>query len=96
MYKIKINVQGKNERELNFRVFGPTPLRKGAAGRICSICRFLIVILEILDCEQSLFFFRFSESNARASPVLRYQSHAWPFACLTFCSTDYRKKRDCL
>ena len=38
-----------------------------------------------LDCEQSLFFFRFSESNARA----------WPFACLAFCSTDYRKERDC-
>ena len=57
-----------------------------------------------LDCEQSLFFFRFSESNARArerrsretretraaaSPVSRHQSRAWPFACLAFCSTDY-------
>ena len=72
----------------------------------------------MLDCEQSLFFFRFSESNARArerrsretcetraaareedffhaSPVSRHQSRAWPFACLAFCSTDYRKKRDC-
>ena len=31
----------------------------------------------------------------RASPISRYQSRAWPFACLAFCSTDYRKKRDC-
>ena len=31
----------------------------------------------------------------RASPVSRHQSRAWPFACLAFCSTDYRKKRDC-
>ena len=100
----------------------------------------------VLDCEQSLFFFSFSESNARArerrsretretraaareekretarlaranelsvglttqnmigwfvilffraSPVSRHQSRAWPFACLAFCSTDHRKKRDC-
>ena len=75
-----------------------------------------------LECDKSLFFLRFSESNARArerrsrethetraaarekkrdcplfraSPVSRYQSRAWPFACLAFCSTDYRKKRDC-
>ena len=76
-----------------------------------------------LDCEKSLFFLRFSESNARArerrsrethetraaargkktrdcplfraSPVSRDQSRAWPIACLAFCSTDYRKKRDC-
>ena len=27
-----------------------------------------------------------------ASPTT---SRAWPFACLAFCSTDYRKKRDC-
>ena len=27
--------------------------------------------------------------------VSRHQSRAWPLACLTFCSTDYRKKRDC-
>ena len=40
-----------------------------------------------LDCEQSLFFFRFSESNARARKR--------PFTCLAFCSTDNRKKRDC-
>ena len=31
----------------------------------------------------------------RASPVSRHQSRAWPLACLSFCSTDYRKKRDC-
>ena len=58
-----------------------------------------------LDCKQSLFFFRFSEQNARAGsgeaarsakrPVSRHQSRAWLFACLAFCSTDYRKKRDC-
>ena len=46
----RLNVQGKNESfELNFRVFDPTPLRKGAAGRICSTCRFLIVILTLLN-----------------------------------------------
>ena len=28
-------------------------------------------------------------------PISRHQSRAWPFACLAFCSTDYRKKRDC-
>ena len=39
----RLYVQGKNERELNSRVFAPT-LRKGAAGRICSTCRVLIVI----------------------------------------------------
>ena len=53
----------------------------------------------VLDCEQSLFFFSFSESNARArerrSRETRHQSRAWPFACLAFCSTDHRKKRDC-
>ena len=63
-----------------------------------------------IDCEQSLFFFRFGESNARArerrsretretraaaSPVSRHHSRAWPFACLASCTTDYRKKRDC-
>ena len=31
----------------------------------------------------------------RTSPVSRHQSRTWPFACLAFCSTDYRKKRDC-
>ena len=31
----------------------------------------------------------------RASPVSRHQSRAWPFACLAFCLTDYRKKRHC-
>ena len=70
-----------------------------------------------IRCEQSLFFFRFSESSARAwekrgretretraaaregkkiffpaSPISRHQSRAWPFACLAFCSMDYRKK----
>ena len=45
----RLNVQGKNERELNFGVFAPTRLRKGAAGCICSRCRFLILILELLN-----------------------------------------------
>ena len=27
--------------------------------------------------------------------ILWCRSRAWPFACLAFCSTDYRKKRDC-
>ena len=31
----------------------------------------------------------------RASPVSRHQSRTWPFACLAFCLTDYRRKRDC-
>ena len=35
------------------------------------------------------------ERGRRASPVSSHQSRAWPFACLAFCSTDYRKKRDC-
>ena len=39
-----------------------------------------------LDCEQSLFFFRFSEGSARAreraSPISRLQSRAWSFSCL--------------
>ena len=48
-----------------------------------------------VDCEQSLFFFRFSESNARARERRSHPSRAWPFACLAFCSMDYRKKRDC-
>ena len=30
-----------------------------------------------------------------APSVTRHQSRAWPFLCLAFCSTDYRKKRDC-
>ena len=71
----------------------------------------IMLFIKTLDCEQSLFFFRFSESSARAwerrsretretraaaraSPFSRHQSRAWPFACLAFCSTDYRKKRD--
>ena len=68
-----------------------------------------MLVIKTLDCGQSLFFFKFSESNARArerrsretremraaaraSPVSRHQSRAWPFACLAFCSTDDRKK----
>ena len=35
------------------------------------------------------------ERGRRASPVSSHQSRAWPFAGLAFCSTDYRKKRDC-
>ena len=45
----RLNVQGKNKRELNFGVFAPTHLRKRVAGRICSRCRFLILILELLN-----------------------------------------------
>ena len=33
--------------------------------------------------------------RGRQPSVSRHQSRAWPFACLAFCSTDYRKKRDC-
>ena len=67
----------------------------------------IMLVIKTLDCGQSLFFFRFSESNARArerrsretretraaaSPVSRHQSRAWPFACLAFCSTDYSRQ----
>ena len=59
-----------------------------------------------LDCEQSLFFFRFNKSNARArerrsgetretraaSPVSRHQSRAWPFACLAFARRTTEKR----
>ena len=38
---------------------------------------------------------RGSGEAARRGKRRRYQSRAWQFACLTFCSTDYRKKRDC-
>ena len=38
---------------------------------------------------------RDARTRAAASPVSRHQSRAWPFACLAFYSTDYRKKRDC-
>ena len=66
-----------------------------------------ILYCDKVDREQSLFFFRFSKGSARtraraaksrdarnegSSP---HQSRAWPFAYLAFCSTDYRKKRDC-
>ena len=43
-------------------------------------------------CEQSLFFFRFSESRAcTGAGERRLQSRSWPSACLAFCSTDYRQ-----
>lgn len=45
----RLNVQRKNKRELNFGVFAPNRLRKGAAGHICSRCRFLILSLELLN-----------------------------------------------
>ena len=59
-----------------------------------------------IDREQSLFLFRFSESNARArerrsgetretraaSPVSRHQSRAWPFACLAFARRTTEKR----
>ena len=45
----------------------------------------------LVDCEQSLFFFRFSEGSAHA----RESRAMKPFVCLSFCSTVYRKKRDC-
>ena len=72
--------------------------------------RQLFLCYLFLDCEQSLFFFRFSKRAISLAPsvtrhqsraislapsVTRHQSRAWPFACLAFCSTDYRKKRDC-
>ena len=63
-----------------------------------------------VHCEQSLFFFRFSESNARArerrsretretraaaSPVSRHQSRAWPLRVSRFARRTTEKKRDC-
>ena len=62
---------------------------------------YLAVRYPTIDCEQSLFFFRFSESNGRARERRSRETRetraarAWPFACLAFCSMDYRKKRDC-
>ena len=38
---------------------------------------------------------RASGHAARRETRARHQSRAWPFARLAFCSTDYRKKRDC-
>ena len=38
---------------------------------------------------------RVSGHAARCETRARHQSRAWPFARLAFCSTDYRKKRDC-
>ena len=74
---------------------------------------FSSLICFVVDCEQSLFIFRFSESNASArerrsretretraaareeKKKVPLPSRARPFAFLAFCSTDYRKKRDC-
>ena len=62
-----------------------------------NVFQLLLIILnnfynsnEGLDCEQSLFFFRFSEGSARVRERgwrkprdgLRLQSRAWSFACL--------------
>ena len=33
------------------------------------------------------------KQHVEASPISGHHSRAWPFACLAFCSTDYRKKR---
>ena len=66
-----------------------------------------LVRLHLLQCRlraESLFL-QISESNARtrerqsretretraAARVSCHRSRAWPFACLAFCSTDYRK-----
>ena len=66
-------------------------------GRISSANCYVCV-----DCEQSLFFFRFSEGSAcavrrwdartRASPVSRRQSRAWSFACLALFARWTKKK----
>ena len=56
-----------------------------------------------IDCEQSLFFFRFSMGSVRArerraakprdaSPILRLQSRAWSFACLGRFARRTKKK----
>ena len=65
----------------------------------------------MVDCEQPLFFFRFSKGSARArerwaakprnarneygSLVSRLQSRAWSFTCLGRLRDGKRKKRDC-
>ena len=57
----------------------------GGCGLVLTVLMHAL-ILSILDCEQSLFFFRFSESNARNEGSLSF------FSCLSrlaFCSTDY-------
>ena len=86
---------------------------KALGARLCvwylaSRATILVTFVETLvrlHLLQSLFFFRFSESNARArerqsretretraaARVSCHRSRAWPFACLAFCSTDYRK-----
>ena len=59
----------------------------------------LIVKGLYLDCEPSLFSFRFRSTRARergaarcekqdASPISRLQSHAWSFASRAFCWMD--------
>ena len=70
----------------------------------------IMLFIKTLDCEQSLFFFRFSESNARAreprnretretraaaraSPVSRHQSRAWPF-CVSRVLLDGLQKKE--
>ena len=59
-----------------------------------------------IDCEQSVFFFRFSkgsararelrretrETMARASPISSLQSRAWSFACLGRFARRTKKK----
>ena len=66
---------------------------------------------KMVDCEQPLFFFRFSNGSARArerwaakpqdarneggSLVSRLQSRAWSFACFGRLRDGQRKKRDC-
>ena len=60
----------------------------------------LVVIIWIniltVDCEQTLFFFRFSKrlahAHQRASPVSRLQSRAWSFACLGRFARRTKKK----
>ena len=48
-----------------------------------------------VDCEQSLFFFRFSKGSARLRERRSRETRETRASCLAFCSTDYRKKRDC-
>ena len=67
----------------------------------------MVIIKVELDCEQSLFFFRFSESSARAregqsretretraaaSAFLRLQSRAWSFAYLARFARQTKEK----
>ena len=45
-----------------------------------------------LDCEQFLFFFRFSKGYPLRASVSRLQSHAWLFACLMRFARRAKKK----